>query len=196
MGTKLEGMMTKVWGPTGWLFLHSITFGYPHIIDEENEDHIYRRESMKVFFESMRGVLPCNLCRDSFSQYLHNSPIDKHLNRRIDLIRWLYDVHNLVNNKLGVPECDIPSFKDFVRFYENFRAACKPTSNKEKEERVLGCKFPKKGYKKKRCVMNIVDNDNLVCDFCKKDTDDIKFFTGEKLCGKCRGVKNNLLKKH
>ena len=22
-----NGMMTKVWGPTGWLFLHCVTFG-------------------------------------------------------------------------------------------------------------------------------------------------------------------------
>ena len=28
-----NGMMTKVWGPTGWLFLHCVTFGYPYVIN-------------------------------------------------------------------------------------------------------------------------------------------------------------------
>ena len=29
-----NGMMTKVWGPPGWLFLHCLTFGYPYTINE------------------------------------------------------------------------------------------------------------------------------------------------------------------
>ena len=29
-----NGMMTNVWGPAGWVFLHSVTFGYPMDPDE------------------------------------------------------------------------------------------------------------------------------------------------------------------
>ena len=36
-----NGMMTKVWGPPGWLFLHCITFGYPHKIDKQNNNHFW-----------------------------------------------------------------------------------------------------------------------------------------------------------
>ena len=30
-----NGLMTRLWGPSGWLFLHCITFGYPYKIDPE-----------------------------------------------------------------------------------------------------------------------------------------------------------------
>ena len=33
MNNKDNGIMTKIWGQPGWLFLHSITIGYPYIID-------------------------------------------------------------------------------------------------------------------------------------------------------------------
>ena len=197
MSNKIEGMMTKVWGPAGWLFLHSITFGYPEVIDERNDDHVHRRKSMNNFFENISGVLPCCLCRQSFTEFIQKFPIGPHLNKRVDLVRWLYKMHNLVNNKLGVPKCDIPSFKDFVLFYEEFRAGCHPTTEKEKLDRKnKGCNHAKKGYRRKRCVMTIVDNDKITCDFCKETKDDIKLFTGEKLCGKCRELKNKLITGH
>ena len=30
---KDYGMITKIWGPPGWLFLHTVTMGYPYEID-------------------------------------------------------------------------------------------------------------------------------------------------------------------
>ena len=34
-----NGMMTKVWGPPGWLFLHCVTFGYPYVIIPSKKEH-------------------------------------------------------------------------------------------------------------------------------------------------------------
>ena len=186
MSKKLEGMMTKVWGPTGWIFLHSITFGYPDKIDNTNKDHVSRKKDMCNFFNSLVNVLPCNLCRNTSKIYLKQKPIEPNLNSRKDLVRWLYDFHNLVNEKLGVPKCDIPSFKKFVIFYENFRASCKPTTKEEREENSKGCTFPKKGYRKKRSVIQIVNNDKIICNYCGECSEDIKMFGKEKLCGICR----------
>ena len=31
-----NGIMTKIWGPAGWLFLHCVSFGYP--TDPDNFD--------------------------------------------------------------------------------------------------------------------------------------------------------------
>ena len=57
------------------------------------------------------------------------------LKTRKDLTKWLYDMHNKVNHKLGVPECNIPSFEDVISQYEEYRAKCKKTT--EEEENLI-----------------------------------------------------------
>ena len=51
-----NGMMTKVWGPPGWLFLHCITFGYPYVINPENPDHQNKKRDYALFFKAMGNV--------------------------------------------------------------------------------------------------------------------------------------------
>lgn len=145
-----NGMMTKVWGPPGWLFLHCITFGYPNTIDEFNNEHFQKRTEYKKFFEYLGKVLPCKYCRESYDKYFKELPIDNFLNNRRDLIMWLYMIHNKVNNKLGVPPCEIPKFEDFYKKYEAFRAKCKKTTEEERiEKKSKGCITPADGVKKK-----------------------------------------------
>ena len=57
-----NGLMTKIWGPPGWLFLHSVTMGYPENIDINNPEHVIKKENMKLFFTSLGHTLPCELC--------------------------------------------------------------------------------------------------------------------------------------
>ena len=38
-----NGMMTKVWGPAGWLFIHSVAYGYPYAINPDNPDHLTKK---------------------------------------------------------------------------------------------------------------------------------------------------------
>ena len=152
-----NGMMTKVWGPTGWLFLHCVTFGYPYAINPENPDHKYKKRDYKLFFEKLGDILPCKYCRDSYKEFIKEHPIDKHLNKREDLCKWLYDIHNKVNKKLGVPDCDIPNFKEVQQNYETFRAKCKKTTDEERiKNSNKGCVNPADGTPKKS-IINIVN---------------------------------------
>jgi hypothetical protein len=81
----------------------------------------------------------------------------KHLGSRQELAKWLYDIHNLVNDKLGVPVCERPSFEEIEERYESFRAACKPISEKEKNDKAgKGCIAPAAG-KPKRSVIKVVE---------------------------------------
>ena len=41
---KNNGLMTKIWGPSGWEFLHSVSFGYP--IEPTAE----QKKIIKIFF--------------------------------------------------------------------------------------------------------------------------------------------------
>ena len=151
-----NGMMTKVWGPTGWLFLHCVTFGYPYAINEKNPEHMNKKKEYKTFFTSVGDILPCKYCRESYKVYIKEIPIDKFLKTRKDLCKWLYKIHNKVNDKLGVPVENIPTFKEVQDFYEQFRAKCKKTTPSErKKNKEKGCITPADGTPKK-CLINVV----------------------------------------
>ena len=156
-----NGIMTKIWGPPGWLFLHCVTQGYPNVIDTTNEAHVIRREQTKIFFESLAEVLPCKYCRQSYKKYLEEIPIDDHLSTRVELCKWLYDIHNKVNEKLGIQE--VPDFEKVYERYEMFRSKC--------GDAKLGCVKSKDGVKKKS-VIKIIDKEGN--DYCINTTNDMQ----------------------
>jgi hypothetical protein len=178
MDNKDNGMMTKIWGPPGWLFLHSITFGYPYLIDINNREHLIKRQYYRNFFMYLGKVFPCRYCRESYEEFIKEIPLDKYLNSREDLCYWLYLIHNKVNYKLGIPKCDILNFKDVKKKYETFRAECKKTTNQERNINLKkeckktyakggtplvnlsnkGCVIPKDGVFKK-CQISIITSD-------------------------------------
>lgn len=162
-----NGMMTKIWGPPGWMFLHAVTFGYPYKIDPQNLEHLRKKESFRRFFLNVGKVLPCKYCRESYDRFVEEVPIDPYLNSREDLCYWFYMIHNRVNDKLGVPKCNIPNFEEVKKKYETFRAKCKKTTRKDRERNLRkkciskddpstkGCVIPEDGVLKK-CEIKIV----------------------------------------
>ncbi len=147
-----NGLMTKIWGPPGWLFLHSVTMGYPEFIDDNNPEHTIKKENMKIFFTSLGHTLPCELCCSSYQDFIKELPMDDVvLSGRRSLAKWFYDIHNKVNEKLDVDEKDIPSFNTFYERYDMYRAKC----GKKKE---LGC-IKSNDNIEKQSVIQIVDDD-------------------------------------
>ena len=156
-GSASNGMMTKVWGPAGWVFLHSCVMGYPLKINEKNTEDRKRKKKTKVFFETIGHIFPCIYCRESYQRFIKELPIDNFLDSRRKLANWLYQIHNKVNKKLGVPSCDIPSFNEVYGRYETYRAQCEKTTRKDRKERKdKGCIIPKDG-KKKKCIVKVVN---------------------------------------
>jgi len=154
-----NGMMTKVWGPTGWLFLHCVTFGYPYAINPENPEHQTKAEDYYNFFYYLGKVMPCLYCRESYQDFFNDHDLRRHLQNRSQISEWLYTIHNRVNHKLGVPKCDIPSFKDIIDKYESFRARCKKTTEEERiANQSKGCVTPADGTPR-RCVVKVVTFD-------------------------------------
>jgi len=151
-----NGMMTKIWGPPGWLFLHCVTFGYPYAINSTNPEHKTKAQDYANFFYYLGKVMPCRYCRESYMKFIEEHPIDNNLKTRKDLTKWFYDIHNKVNNKLGLAKCHIPSFEEVQESYEQYRAKCKKTTDEERENnQAKGCVTPADGTKK-RCVVKVV----------------------------------------
>lgn len=134
-------MMVKMWGPAGWRFLHSVAHGFPESpsdFDMNNGSPPGTTESnYKIFFTMVGKTLPCGLCRNSYNEFILENPI--RTGSRAELTKWLWEIHNKVNEKLGreYPKSD---YDTVFAFYERSRASCSSNSN------AKGCTDPM--YKK------------------------------------------------
>lgn len=161
-------MMTKVWGPPTWFFLHSMAMAYPKYIDENDPYDVKIRDSMYVFLSNLGYVLPCGICGSSYLKYINTQElsISKYLNSRADLVHFIYLIHEKVNDKLGVPKCDRPSFKQVVEYYNKFRAhsACGNTTQEERVKSLMaGCDetdIEQGKFKSYKCNVDVINNNS------------------------------------
>jgi len=110
-------MDTKFWGPSGWKLLHYMTESYP---DKPSET---QKANMITFFNVLGEVLPCKYCRISFKEYIKAKPVEKVVNSREKLCRWMFDIHNMVNNKLrkqGLVNEQNPPYKLIRRRFKEY----------------------------------------------------------------------------
>ncbi len=107
-------MNPSIWGPHAWWFLHSITFNYPKCPTPHN------KESMRAFFENLHNILPCDSCCQNYKQHLSKLPLtNKILSSRDTLVKWLIDLHNLVNESTGKPTKSYEEvFNEYTKGYE------------------------------------------------------------------------------
>ena len=106
-------MDTRFWGPCGWILLHGIINNYSNI-NIDNKKEVY-----KLFFSSLPLVLPCIYCRRSLTQYYSELPLtDEILGNKKKLCKWIYDIHNKVNDKLrsqGLNDKQDPTFSSVCK---------------------------------------------------------------------------------
>lgn len=154
-----NGMMTKVWGPAGWLFLHSVTLGYPQDPDKYDVENGLPNGSTRKhyynYFREVGHILPCKYCRDSYREFATEIPLSKFMKNRDTLSQWLWIIHNRVNDKLGSKYCD-SDFNKIKTRYESYRAKCKALTTEERTvNENKGCVTPADGTPKK-CLIDIV----------------------------------------
>ena len=85
------------WGPFFWHNIHIVALGYP--VDPSHG----HKKAAKDFYESLKFLIPCPICKDHYVAHLEKYPITPHLDRRADLFRWTLLLHNEVNQTLGKP---------------------------------------------------------------------------------------------
>lgn len=156
-----DGMLTAVWGPAMWHYLHTMSFNYPVKPTAEDKKH-YRD-----FIYSLRYVLPCKYCRINLTNNLKQKPLRMcHMASRATFSRFIYELHELVNKMLK--KKSHLSYCDVRERYEHFRSRCtteKPRifnfkkTRKADREKEKGCTEPLYG-KKSKCVINIVPQEN------------------------------------
>lgn len=101
----------SVWGQTFWDTLYIVAFTYP--LQPTGADKQWTR----WFYEVFAHVLPCNTCGQDYARLLQLYPIDDWLKDREALCRWVYNVRNRVNEKMGKPLTP-PSFEAVQHYYQ------------------------------------------------------------------------------
>jgi len=87
----------EVWGPFFWHTMHITALGYPM---EPSHAH---KKAAKEFYESLKILIPCPICKEHYNAHLEKYPLTPHLDRRSDLFRWTILLHNEVNKILNKP---------------------------------------------------------------------------------------------
>ena len=154
-----DGMLTSVWGPSLWHYLHVMSFNYPMKPTKQEKKHY------KNFILNLRHVMPCKYCRINLRKNLKAHPLRQcDLKNRDTFSKWVYGLHEHVNKMLGKKSG--LTFCEVRDRYENFRSRCTEKEikkkiikiNKKIKKKEKGCTEPFYG-KKSKCIIKIVPKD-------------------------------------
>jgi len=98
--------MRQYWGPRYWYFLHSLISSYP-----ENPNNIETVLYMQMFMLFI-NLIPCSLCKTHFIKTVKEYPLK--MNTRDEWVKWGFDIHNIVNRRLGKDDLKL---EDFEKMY-------------------------------------------------------------------------------
>ena len=165
-----DGMLTTVWGPGMWHFLHTMSFNYPtHPTHEQKTQY-------RNFMLSLQHVLPCKYCSENLHKNYKTFPLQMcHMKNRDTFSRYVYRLHEIVNRLLG--KKSKLTYCDVRERYEHFRSRCtvnddtkkvfnfnvfknvdKPRSQTRKsksKKKEMGCTEPLYGENSK-CILKII----------------------------------------
>jgi len=162
-----DGMLTTVWGPGIWHYLHTMSFNYPVNPTPADKRH-YRN-----FVLELQYVLPCGKCRKNLASNFKKTPLrQSDMKSRETFSRYIYELHETVNRMLGKKSG--LSYDQVRERYEHFRARCakpiitlKPRKCRRTKKSDKGCVVPLYGNKAK-CVLQIIPQE-VKCDTIQID---------------------------
>ena len=103
-------MDPNIWGPGAWTLLHSITFNFPDKPTQQDKNEY------SASFYALANVLPCSVCQNNLKKNMNNLPIKFYLDSKEKLTKWLFEIHNLVNQETKKKTI---TYKQFKNIYKN-----------------------------------------------------------------------------
>ena len=103
----------KVWGPHYWFFLHTISMSYPLRPNSVTKKKYYE------FIQNLPLFIPVENIAGDFSKLLDQYPITPYLDSRDSFIRWVWFIHNKINEKLEKNKISLNKFYEL--YYEEYK---------------------------------------------------------------------------
>lgn len=107
-------MNSKAWGKNLWDSLYFIARGYDYNNDADKDKYYVE------FMKSLGSVLPCKFCRVSYHQFFDEIHIEKYLYSPCGLMKFVYDMHEKVSNKLRLQESAVMK-QEFVNLQKIYK---------------------------------------------------------------------------
>lgn len=119
--TKLVNLYnnTNEYDIPGFDFLYSIIFNYTYTCENMN---IMRTEKYIIFFNTLSFVLPFELFKIVYVDYITNNPINIDISCPYILKMWMFKLHILYNQLVNINSI---CFADRCYFVDQYRAKCK-----------------------------------------------------------------------
>lgn len=178
-----DGMLTMVWGPSMWHYLHTMSFNYP--VHPSCDD----KRKYQAFILNLQYVLPCGKCRKNLKKNFKKLPLTwKQMESRNTFSKYMYDLHEVINTMLKKKSG--LTYSQVRERYEHFRSRCTKSyrelkkkapkktrrNNRRPSTSEKGCTEPLYGEKSK-CVIHIVPQ-----------TENTESFQIDEKCIKRRGT--------
>lgn len=106
----------RVWGTDLWATMHRFSLAYP-LARPSNA----QRQAAYRFFESIASLMPCIGCRMHYSDHFRKTFSQQTTDSRWSLARWVYDFHELVNERLKKPT-GVVKFEDLPKIYNVYQS--------------------------------------------------------------------------
>jgi hypothetical protein len=103
-----------IWGPKFWFFLHTVSLSYP------NYPNTITKKKYYEFIQNLPMFLPIDEISSNFSKLLDKYPIQPYLDNRESFIRWVWFIHNKINEQLEKPTISLNNF--YIKYYENYKS--------------------------------------------------------------------------
>lgn len=127
----MTALSIDIWGPKAWGFLHACTFVYPDKPSQKDRTHMFN------LLNSLGYVLPCTVCRRHFKEMFDETvhgPDSHVLDNRLQLSKWLVDVHNDVNLRNSKPQL---SYEEVEQMYVKTASVCSASSQEKSRSQKL-----------------------------------------------------------
>lgn len=108
----------NIWGPHYWFFLHTISMTYPLKPNAVTKKKYYE------FIQNLHIFIPNERISSDFSKLLNSYPVLPYLDNRQSFIRWIWFIHNKINEKLEKKTLTLNEF--YIQYYNQY----KPTNIK------------------------------------------------------------------
>jgi len=91
--------MTSIWGPLGWMTLHSVASCYP------DSPTAYEITLTQTWLDMFQSTITCPSCREHFATALsgYRRTYPQMLTSRREFLLFTFRVHNSVNRRLNKP---------------------------------------------------------------------------------------------
>ena len=104
----------KIWGPHYWFFLHTVAMTYPHHPNAVTKKKYYE------FVQNLPLFIPVEQISKEFEKLIDLYPITPYLDNRDSFVRWMFFIHNKINEKLEKPEITLNDF--YVEYYNAYKS--------------------------------------------------------------------------